>query len=162
MGKRTNNLRSTPDRNKTAANRFAAINRLMIAQVANQEVTESDADDMELGALAAIECIAKGYGTVEHYNELAHVINTAWILATERGTGEEAKPYLLVAQDGMNRLAKRFKKTGKIRFDALALEAVRRVVEIASAQMTLCSVGEFHKAGEIATKHFWQTPAEAA
>lgn len=148
------------DRNKSPIHRFAAINKLMEAQVANQDVAESDADDMELGALAAIECIAKGHGTIDHYNELAHVINTAWILATERGAGEEAKPYLLVAQDGMNRLAKRFKKTGKVRFDALALEAVRRVVEIASAQMLLCSVGEFHNAGEIADKHFWKTPAE--
>ena len=149
------------DRNKSPIHRFAAINKLMEAQVSRQEVTEEDVDDLEIAVLAAIECITKGLGTISHYNEIAHVLNQSWILATERGTGEEAKPYLLVAQDGMKRMVKHFKKTGKFRFDPLGLEAVRRAVEIWSHQLLLCSVKEAHDAGEIADRHFWKTPAEA-
>lgn len=148
------------DRNKTPIHRFSAINKLMAAHVSHQDITESDIDEMELPVLAAIECIAKGRGTVAHYDEIAHIINQSWILCTERGVGEEAKPYLLVAQDGMNRLAARYKKTGKISFDALCLEAVRRVVELWHDQLLLCNVAEVYKAGEIADKHFWNTPAE--
>lgn len=150
------------DRNKNPIHRFAAINKLMAVHVAHQEMTESDVDDMEITVLAAVECIAKGYGTVSHYDEIAHVINQSWILATERGIGEEAKPYLLVAQDGMNRLAKRYKKTGKVRFDAVCLEAVRRVIEIWSHQLLLCNLAEVNQSAEIAERHFWNTPAEAA
>jgi DNA-binding transcriptional regulator YdaS (Cro superfamily) len=149
------------DRNKNPAHRFSAINRLMGGQIARQEVTEDDVDDMELPVLAAVECIAKGHGTISHWNEIAHVVNQSWILSTERGIGEEAKPYLLVAQDGMKRMAKRFQETGHFAFDALGLEAVRRVVEIWSHQLLLCSIGEVHAAGEVADKHFWKTPEAA-
>src|SRR5574337_1146638 len=127
------------DRNKNPIHRFSAINKLMAGHVAHQDMTEADVDEMEITVLAAVECVAKGYGTIDHYNEIAHVINQSWILATERGIGEVAKPYFLVAQDGMNRLAKRFKKTRKVRFDALCLEAVRRVIEIWSHQLLLCN-----------------------
>ncbi|WP_321913548.1 hypothetical protein [Paraburkholderia sp. J11-2] len=150
------------DRNKNPIHRFAAINKLMGAQIGRQEITEDDVDDMEIVVLAAVECISKGHGSVSHYNEIAHVLNQSWVLATERGTGEEAKPYLLVAQDAMNRMVKRFKKTGKFRFDGLGLEAVRRAIELWSHQIQLCTLGEVHAAGEIADKHFWNTPAEAA
>jgi hypothetical protein len=145
------------DRNKDPRHLFAGINRLMTAQVANQEVTEKDVDEMEVTVLAAIDCIDKGHGTVSNYAEIAHAINQSWILCTERGVGEEAKPYLLVAQDGMKRMAKRYYETGKVKFDELGLEAVRRVVEIWAAQLTLCSIGEVHAAGEVADKHFRQT-----
>jgi hypothetical protein len=149
------------DRNKDPRHRFAGINRLMTAQVSRQEVTESDVEEMELTVLVAIECISKGHGTVSHWNEIAHAINQSWILSTERGIGEEAKPYLLVAQDAMKRMAKRFKDSGKFAFDGLGLEAVRRVVEIWSHQLLLCSVGEVHAAGEVADKYFWKTPEAA-
>lgn len=149
------------DRNKNPHHRFAAINRLMAAQVARQEVTDADVDDMEISVLAAIECISKGYGTVSHWNEIAYAINQSWVLCTERGIGEEAKPYLLVAQDGMKRMAKRFKETGKFAFDGLGLEAVRRVVEIWSTQLTMCTLGEVHAAGHVADRHFRKTPEAA-
>jgi hypothetical protein len=149
------------DRNRDPRHLFSGINRLMAAQVAKQEVSEDDVDDLEIGVLAAIECISKGYGTVSHWNEIAHVINQSWILCTERGIGEEAKPYLLVAQDGMKRMAKRFKETGKFAFDGLGLEAVRRVIEIWSTQLTMCTLGEVHAAGEVADRHFWKTPEAA-
>lgn len=145
------------DRNKDARHLFAGINRLMAAQVAKQEVTDSDVDDMEITVLAAIECISKGYGTISHWNEIAYAINQSWVLCTEGGIGEEAKPYLLVAQDAMKRMAKRFKETGKFAFDGLGLEAVRRVVEIWATQLTMCTLGEVHAAGEVADKHFWKT-----
>jgi hypothetical protein len=144
------------DRNKGPRHLFSGINRLMAAQVSKQEIAEGDVDEMELPVLAAIECIAKGYGTVSHWNEIAHAINQSWVLCTEGGTGEEAKPYLLVAQDAMKRMAKRYHDTGRFGFDALGLEAVRRVVEIWSAQLTMCTLGEVHAAGEVADKHFWK------
>jgi len=147
------------DRNKNPIHRFSAINKLMGAQIAHQEITDSDVDDMEIAVLAAIECISKGHGTVSHYNEIAHAINQSWILCTERGIGEEAKPYLLIAQDSMNRLAKRFKKTGKVGFDANGLHAVRRAIGLWHDQLLLCTLGEVHAAGEVADKHFWAKEA---
>lgn len=149
------------DRNKDPRHLFSGINRLMAAQVSHQEVTQSDVDDMEMPVLAAIECISKGHGTVDHWNEIAHVINTAWILATERQTGEEAKPYLLVAQDAMKRMAKRWKDTDKFAFDGLGLEAIRRVVELYRDQLLLCSIGEVHGAGQVADRHFWEHREQA-
>lgn len=144
------------DRNKNPRHLFSGINRLMAAQVSRQEVVDGDVDEMELPVLAAIECITKGHGIVSHWNEIAHAINQSWILATERGTGEEAKPYLLVAQDGMKRMAKRYHETGKFGFDALGLEAVRRVVELWHEQLKLCTIGEVHAAGQVADKYFRQ------
>lgn len=149
------------DRNKDPRHLFAGINRLMAAQVSHQEVVDTDVDEMELPVLAAIECIAKGHGTVSHWNEIAHAINQSWILATERGTGEEAKPYLLVAQDAMKRMAKRYKDTGHFAFDGLGLESIRRVIELWHDQLKLCTIGEVHAAGEVADKHFWKTPEAA-
>jgi hypothetical protein len=157
----TSKHRSRRDRNKDPRHLFSGINRLMAAQVAKQEVVDDDVDEMELPVLAAIECIAKGHGTVSHWNEIAHAINQSWILCTERGIGEEAKPYLLVAQDAMKRIAKRYQDTGRFGFDALGLEAVRRVVEIWSTQLTMCTLGEVHAAGEVADRHFWKTPEAA-
>jgi hypothetical protein len=145
------------DRNKDPRHLFAGINRLMTAQVANQEVTEQDVDEMEVAVLTAIDCIDKGHGTTSHYAEIAHVINQSWILCTERGVGEEAKPYLLVAQDGMKRMAKRYYETNKVEFDELGLEAVRRAVEIWAHQLLLCSIGEAHASGEVADEHFRKT-----
>lgn len=153
--------RLSRDRNKDPRHLFSGINRLMAAQVAKQEVVDDDVDEMELPVLAAIECIAKGHGTVSHWNEIAHAINQSWVLCTEGGVGEEAKPYLLVAQDAMKRMAKRYKDMGKFELDELGLEAIRRVVEIWSHQLLLCSVGEVHAAGEVADKHFWKTPEAA-
>lgn len=149
------------DRNKSAIHRFSVINKLMEAQVSRQQVTESDVGEMEVAVLAAIDCICKGHGTISHWNEIAHVINQSWVLCTEQGIGQEAKPYLLVAQDGMKRMEKRFKETGRFGFDDVGLEAVRRVVEIWSHQLLLCSVKEVHDAGQVADRHFWKTPAEA-
>lgn len=142
------------DRNKNPIHRFSAINKLMGAQIAHQEVTDSDVDDMEITVLAAIECIAKGHGTVSHWNEIAHVINQSWVLCNERHVGEEAKPYLLVAQDAMRRMARRFKETGKFAFDGVGLEAIRRAVSLWHDQVLMCSLGEVHAAGEVAYKHF--------
>lgn len=152
---------SRRDRNKDARHLFSGINRLMAAQVAKQEIVDGDVDEMELPVLAAIECISKGHGTVSHWNEIAYAINQSWVLCTEGGTGEEAKPYLLVAQDAMKRMAKRYKDTGHFAFDELGLEAIRRVVEIWSAQLTLCTLGEVHAAGQVADRHFWKTPEVA-
>lgn len=149
------------DRNKNPRHLFAGINRLMAAQVAHQEVVDGDVDEMEFPVLAAVECIAKGHGTVSHWNEIAHALNQSWVLATEREIGIEAKPYLLVAQDGMKRMAKRYHETGKFGFDALGLEAVRRVIELWHDQLKLCTLGEVHAAGEVADRHFWKTAAEA-
>jgi hypothetical protein len=149
------------DRNKDPRHLFSGINRLMAAQVAKQEVVDDDVDEMELPVLAAIDCIVKGYGTVSHWNEIAHAINQSWVLCAEGGVGEEAKPYLLVAQDAMKRMAKRYHDTGRFEFDELGLEAIRRVVEIWSTQLTMCTLGEVHAAGEVADQHFWKTPEAA-
>lgn len=154
---RRQNQQVLRDRNKDPRHLFSGINRLMGAQVAKQEIVEGDVDEMELPVLAAIECIAKGHGTVSHWNEIAYAINQSWVLSTERGIGEEAKPYLLVAQDAMKRMAKRYKETGHFAFDGLGLEAIRRAVEVWSSQLLLCNVAEVHRAGEIADEHFRKT-----
>ena len=144
------------DRNKSPIHRFAAINKLMEAQVANQMVSKSDVDAMELPVRAAIKCIEMHCGTESHYNEICHMLNSSWILATKNQTGEEAKPYLLVAQDAMKRLVRHFKETGEFRLDPLGLVSVQNVVDLWHDQLLLCTVREFHEASKEADECFWK------
>lgn len=147
------------DRNKNPLHRFAALNRLMGASIAKEPMTDDEISRLEIGVLAAIDCIAKGFGTGDHWDAIAKAINQSWVFATEAGTGEEAKPYLLVAQDGMKRMKKRFLEMGTMEFDGLALEAVRRAIELWRDQLQMSTLGELTAASDVVQRHFYQKEA---
>ncbi|HEX8894435.1 MAG TPA: hypothetical protein VF783_13985 [Terriglobales bacterium] len=147
------------DRNKNPLHRFSALNRLMGASIAKQPMTEAEIGQLEMAVLTAVESIARGHGTGDNWDAIAKAINQAWIFATEAGTGEEAKPYLLVAQQGMERMKKRFLETGKMAFDGLALEAVRRAIELWREQLAMSTLGELSAATDVVRKHFYRKEA---
>jgi hypothetical protein len=147
------------DRNKSPIHRLAAITRLTVAKIAREPMTDAEIGRLEIAVLASIDCIAKGFGTGDHWDVIAKAINQSWIFATEAGTGEEAKPYLLVAQQGMERMKKRFLETGKMAFDGLALEAVRRAVEIWRDQLKMSTLGELTAASDVVQRHFYRKEA---
>jgi hypothetical protein len=140
----------------TVRNRYAGIDRLMGAMVATMPVTEADAAPFELVVLESIDCICKGIGTGVHWDRIAKAINEAWILANDRGIGEEAKPYIVVAKDSMERMKARFLNTGTMAFDGLALQAVRRAVELWRQQLQLSTVGELAAAANMVHEEFYR------
>lgn len=147
------------DRNKNPIHRFAALNRLMGAMIAKEPIRDDEIGRLEIAVLAAIDCIAKGYGTGDHWDVIAKAINESWIFATEAGNGEEAKPHLMVAQECMTRMKNRFLETGKMAFDGLALEAVRRSVELWRDQLKMSTLGELTAASDVVQRHFYQKEA---
>ena len=146
------------DRNKTAAN-FALFNKLMGAKVAREPLTDADIAPYELVVLEAIECICKGIGNGMHWDRIAKAVSEAWIFANEKGIGEEAKPYIVVAKDGMERMKKRFEATGTMAFDGLALEAVRQAVALWTQQLRMATVAELVAAAEVVHKEFYRKEA---
>lgn len=154
-----NHRKPRVDRNKNPRHLFAGINRLMAAQVAMSPMTESEVGRVELCVLTAVDSIVNGHGTGDNWDAIAKALNQSWIFATEAGTGEEAKPYLLVAQDGMNRMKKRFLETGRMEFDDLALEAVRSAVELWRDQLRMSSLAELRAATDVVQAHFYQKEA---
>ena len=147
------------DRNKTAANRFAGISKLTGAKIARQPLTDADIAPYELVVLEAIECICKGIGEGVHWDRIAKAVSEAWIFANERGIGEEAKPYIIVATQGLERMKKRFLATGTMAFDGLALEAVRQVVSLWTSQLKMATVGELVAAAQLVHKEFYRQEA---
>jgi|SRR6516225_6969399 hypothetical protein len=147
------------DRNKSPQHRFSALNRLMGASIAKQPMTEADIDPYELIVLEAVECICKGIGTAIHWDRIAKAICEAWVFANDGGIGEEAKPYLVVAKDGMERMNVRFRETGKMEFDALGLEAVRRAIELWREQLKMSTVGELSAAADVVHREFYRKEA---
>jgi hypothetical protein len=59
----------------------------------------------------------------------------------------------------MERMKKRFLETGKMAFDGLALEAVRRAVEIWRDQLAMSTLGELTAASDVVHRHFYQKEA---
>lgn len=147
------------DRSKNPMHRFAALNLLMGAMIAKEPIGDDGIAELEIAVLAAVESIAKGHGSGDNWDVIAKAINQSWVFATEAGTGEEAKPYLLVAQEGMKRMKARFIETGTMAFDGLALESVRRAIELWREQLAMSTLGELTAASDVVQRHFYQREA---
>lgn len=147
------------DRNKTDVCRLAVISRLMAAKVEREPMTEAEIDRLEMPVLSALDAIEKGRGTPDNWDVIARTLNQAWVFATGGGIGEEAKPYLVVALDGMRSVKQRFLETGAMSFDELALEAVRSAIELWREQLKIATLGELCTAGEVAHKYLYQKEA---
>jgi hypothetical protein len=134
---------------------FAGISLLMGAKIAKEPMTDADINPYELVVLESIECICKGIGTGVHWDRIAKAISEAWIFANDGGIGEEAKPYILVAKEGMERMKAQFIETGTMAFDGLALQAVRKAVSLWAQQLKMVTVGELVAAAEMVHKEFY-------
>jgi hypothetical protein len=147
------------DRNKTAVCRLAVMTRLMAAKIEREPLRSAEVDRLEMPVFSALDAIEKGRGTPDNWDVLARTLNQAWVFATGGGIGEEAKPYLVVALDGMRDIKQRFLDTGAMAIEALELEAVRSALEMWSEQLKLATVGELQTAGEVAHKYLYQKEA---
>jgi hypothetical protein len=141
-----------PYRPKAAAP-FAGISLLMGAQIAKDPMTDSDASELEIVALTALDAIAHGHGTRREWDALTRCINQSWTLAN-RDIGAEAIPVLLRAKEAMSRVAVRFMQAGKIAFDGDGLQAVREAIVTWGAQIRIATVGEIAESARMVEKHY--------
>lgn len=139
----------------SARHPYAGISRLMGAKLAKEPVTDADIAPFELVVREAIECICRGIGTGVHWDRIAKAVNESWVFANQAGIGEEAKPYIVVAKDGLERMKQRYLATGKMAFDGLALQAVRQAVELWVEQQKMSTVGELHAAARVVHAEFY-------
>lgn len=157
MSRSQKNRKPGFDRNKGAVYHAAAlIARLTAAKVEREPLRESEVDRLEMPVLLAVDAIEKGRGTPENWDVIAKALNQAWIFATGGGIGEEAKPYLVVALDGMRAVKQRYLDTGAMKFEALEIEAVRSAIEMRREQLKLATLGELHTASDVAHKYLYQ------
>lgn len=147
------------DRNKTPVHRLAVMSRLMAAKVEREPMTDEQIGRLEIAVLAAVDSIEKGRGTGDNWDAIAKALNQSWVFATGGGIGEEVKPYLLVAQEGMKRMKQRFLETDVMEFDDLALEAVRSGIEMWREQLKMSTLGELATASDVVQKYFYQKEA---
>ncbi|MFM0141771.1 hypothetical protein [Paraburkholderia sp. RL18-085-BIA-A] len=159
MSRSQKNRKLHIDRNKTAVCHLAVMTRLMAAKIEREPLRSTEVDRLEMPVLSAIDAIEKGRGTPENWDVLARTLNQAWVFATGGGIGEEAKPYLVVALDGMRAVKQRFLDTGAMALDALELEAVRSALEMWREQLKLATLGELHTASDVAHKYIYQKEA---
>jgi hypothetical protein len=107
---------------------------------------EQDQRDVALAFGLSIDAISKGKGEISHAETLACMCNTSLVLA-ERGFGPEHENDLIAALDALFRLQLRFKRTGKLGFDAPGLQALRKAFDIHTAQVEHAGQGELMAAG---------------
>lgn len=140
------------------ASPFAGISLLMGAQIAKDPMTDSDAGELELVVLAALDAVTRGHGTTREWDALARCLNQAWTLA-HNGVGAEAIPVLRRAQDAMRRVAARFKQTDKVVFDGEGLKQVREAIDVWGQQIRISTVGEIAESARVVAKHYQEVLA---
>jgi hypothetical protein len=143
------------DRNKTAANRFAAINKLMAAKVEKEPVTDEYAAVLEIRAYTALDAITRGHGGKPQWDLIARCLNQAWLFA-KGGLGAEVKDVLDASHEAMRRMIPHFDRTGQVAF---ACEIDRKKVEEAlslwGAQLRMANIGEVDVATQIIEREYW-------
>ncbi|WP_109479187.1 hypothetical protein [Paraburkholderia sp. C35] len=106
----------------------------------------ADQRDVAIAFGSSIDAISKGKGEISHAETLACMCNTSLVL-TERGFGPEYEADIIAALDALFRLQLRFKRTGKLGFDAPGLQALRRAYDVHTAQVEIAGQGELMAAG---------------
>lgn len=144
------------DRNKADHHRFAALNRLMGAKVAKQEMTDGDAGELEIAAYAALDTITRGYGGKPQWDLLARCLNQAWLFA-KGGLGPEAKETLDASHAAMRRMIPLFDKTGQVAFVSEAdQKTVEEALDLWGAQLRMATIGEVDAASRIVEREYWK------
>jgi hypothetical protein len=144
------------DRNKSPIHRFAALNRLMGAHVAKQQMTDDDAGTLEIAAYTALDTITRGHGGKPQWDLIARCLNQSWLMA-KNGIAPEVLETFNESHRAMRRMVPMFNETGKVEFVS---QADQRVVEEAlslwGAQLRMSSIGEVDSATRIIEKEFWK------
>lgn len=92
--------------------------------------------DLTLGVRAAVLALARGAGASHHLDTLASAVNVALVLC-ERGAGREFEAGIIAAQAALVRTIERGRLTGRWGFDAPALAAVERALDLYEAQLAV-------------------------
>jgi len=117
------------DRNKTAANRFAAINRLM----ARAPIRDDAQRDIEIAAHIALDRMIRG-GDKESLYVLATALDVSHELAIQ-GCGKSSLTAIKQGMAALIRTKKAANLSGEWKFDEAAAEAVKVAVAIHDAQL---------------------------
>ena len=126
---------------------------LVAASVAHVPVTDSDAGELEMVALTALDAVAHGHGTRREWDSIARCLNHSWTLARQ-GIGGEAIPTLVRAQDGMRRAVPRYDRIGKFGLDGDGLRDVRAALSLWGGQLRISTIGEVDAATRVIEREY--------
>lgn len=121
------------DRNKTAANRFAAINRLM----AKAPIRDDAQRDIEIATHIALDRMIRG-GDKESLYVIATSLDVSHELAIQ-GCGKSSLPQIKQGMAALIRTKKAANLSGEWKFDEAAAEAVKIAVAIHDTQLETAS-----------------------
>lgn len=109
-------------------------------------LTDDDKASLFKQTIKALNSMQFGINlTTSDFTTLCDMLNISLLLA-EDGIGAEYKAELHLAREGMQDAKQRYIKTKKLGFTATELSAVKVALSIHSAQIDLCSMGEFTRA----------------
>jgi hypothetical protein len=125
-------------------------------RVMKQAVTGDFTDELEVAALAAIDAIARGYGTKDQWDTLANCLNHGWLLA-KAGLGEEARGTFNDAHEAMRRMVPVYHQTGKLAFQSKRdQETIESAIAIWIEQLKIITIGELASAMKVVEENYWK------
>lgn len=113
---------------KTKRKHYALINPINHAILGAGITQEHLLDKLRLRELSAMDVMSKGRGDRSTWQELVDMMNISEVMALN-GIGPEVLPYCQIAQDDLQKAAKRYEKTGKMGLTGEGLKALREVYE---------------------------------
>ena len=96
---------------------------------------------------AAIDELAAGRGTKDHFQCILDAMNMTYILAKD-GKGSDWMPEITAAQNAMRSLAERSIKIGRYTLTGPELTAINLAMEVHDAQLDACTIGEIGRAAD--------------
>ncbi|WP_347558551.1 hypothetical protein [Robbsia sp. KACC 23696] len=139
--------RRTPPKGMSS---FEAISRV---RALSTQLDQAEVDELDAPALAAVEMIAQGMGTREHWDVMSRAINQAWTLACN-DIGSQAKPTIQAASYALGVMSKRYERTGRLIFDGNTLRLVRETLAVRADQLRLATVGEVMEASRMVERYY--------
>ena len=125
-------------------------------RVMKQAVTGDFTDELEVAALAAIDAIARGYGTKDQWDTLANCLNHGWLLA-KAGLGAEAREVFNDAHEAMRRMVPEYHKTGKLTFQSKPdQETIESAIGLWIEQLKIITIGELAAAMQVVEENYWK------
>jgi hypothetical protein len=122
------------------------------------QLDDAAVDEQDLPVLAAVEMIALGMGTTEHWDVMCRAINQAWTLACN-DIGSGAKPTIQAASYSLGAMAERFHRTGRLVFDGNTLRLVRETLAVRAGQLRLATVSEVVEASRMVERFYGEVRA---
>lgn len=100
----------------------------------NHGLDASQQTDLGVALRVSVEALRTGKADETAFHTIAAAVNVSLVLA-ERGTGAEHSAIIRDAQEGLIRLWRRGKKTGRWVMDGAGLQATMQAIELHEAQL---------------------------